>query len=167
MYNLKPVGLYFMIENFEENLGNVKIRPSKVHLDIYDSSHQKLLRSGDITEMDWVDPFAIRQVEGQMPFDLGLGEYWADVTVYKEGESLGISKVHFRVVPRTEKPAIPLGEKGKEFILLYWPYIGIGIILLIIVLIFVWIEREKLKIAPKGKKRTVKRKRKRSQAIKT
>jgi len=97
-----------------ENTGNTKIRPSKVHLDIYDVAHLTLLQSGDITEMGWVGPFETRQVEGKLPIELELGEYWADVTVYKEGESLGLSKIYFKVVPYVEKPVSP-GEKGKSF----------------------------------------------------
>jgi len=130
-----------------ENTGNTQIRPSKVHLDIYDISHLKLLQSGDIFETTWVEPFATRQSTGELQVDLELGEYWADVTVYKEEESLGVNRVHFRVIPKTEKPVLP--EEGKEepFLSLYFSYIGVGIILLIILLVLIWIERKKIKVA--------------------
>jgi hypothetical protein len=116
-----------------ENIGNTRIGPSKINLDIYDISHQRLLRSGEITEVELVEPFETKQVGGEMPIDLGLGEYWADVTIYKEGESLGVSKVHFRIVPYVEKTEL-LTEKGKKGVVaLLLPYVGIVIILLIVV----------------------------------
>lgn len=128
-----------------ENTGNTKVRPSKVHLDIYDISHLRLLKSGDITEMGWVKAFETSQIEGELPIDLDLGEYWADVTVYKEGESLGINKLHFRIVPEVEKPEVE-EKKEKSFLSLFLPYAGVGIILLVILLVLIWIERKKIKI---------------------
>ena len=134
-----------------ENTGNIKIRPSKVHLDVYDLNHVKILKSGDITETGWVGPFETRQIEGKLPIDLALGEYWADVTVYKEGESLGANKIYFKVVPYVEKPGIE--EKlPLSFLLPLLPYIGVGIILLIILLILIWTERKKPKIVFKKRK---------------
>lgn len=139
-----------------ENTGNTRIRPSKVHLDIYDESHLKLLKSGDITEMSWVEPFATKHSRGELPVDLSLGEYWADVTAYKEGESLGINKIYFKVVPKVEKPE---AEEEKSFLFLYFPYIGTGIILLIVLLLLIWSE-EKMKIVPKEETRSKSRRKK-------
>ena len=142
-----------------ENTGNTKIRPSKVHLDIYDLNHIKILESGDITETGWAGAFETKQVEGELPIELDLGEYWADVTVYKEGESLGISKIYFKVVPEIEKPGVLAGEEAKSFLFLYLPYIGIGIVLLIILLILTWASRKKMRVVFKeeGQKRIKKR----------
>lgn len=94
-----PLTMLIMIEN----IGNTQVRPSKVHLDIYDISHLNLLVSGDINEMNSVLPFETAQVQGQMPIDLELGEYWADITVYKEEESAGFYRIYFKVIPRIEK----------------------------------------------------------------
>lgn len=125
-----------------ENIGNTRIGPSKIHLDIYDISHQTLLRSGEITEVELVEPFETKQVGGEIPMDLGLGEYWADVTIYKEGEPLDTDKVHFRVVPYVEKTE-PLTKEGKKGILsLLLPYIGIVIILLVVVFVLIWPRRK-------------------------
>jgi len=78
-----------------ENIGNVKIRPSRVHLDIYDISHKNLLISRDLGNTEWVEAFKTAQVGESIPVNLGPGEYWADVSIYKKGESLGINKVYF------------------------------------------------------------------------
>jgi len=143
-----------------ENIGNVRIRPSKVHVDIYDISHKILLRSGDITEMEWVEPFETRQVGGELLMDLGLGEYWADVTVYKDGESLGVYKIHFEVVPYVEKTELSEGE-GGEFLSKFFPFIGAGIILLAVSFILVWLEKKKGIF----KKKVVRKRRKKKEEI--
>ena len=129
-----------------ENTGNVKIRPSKVHLDIYDVSHRKLLKSGDITETSWAGPFETKQVEGELPIDLEIGEYWADVTIYKAGESLGLSKVYFKVVPKIEEKLPEERKRGFLSSCFSDPVLGIGIILLIVLIIIViWISKKKIR----------------------
>lgn len=121
-----------------ENIGNTQVRPSKVHLDIYDVSHLNLLISGDINEMNSVLPFETSQVKGQMPVDLELGEYWADITVYKEEESAGFYRIYFKVIPKTEKPIEVSKNKGILSLissLLYNRLFWIGIVILIILLL--------------------------------
>lgn len=87
-----------------ENLGNEKTRPSKVHLDIYDLYHKNILKSEDIFHFKgWVEAFQTGIVEAQSPIDLDLGEYWADLSVYKGKEKAGFAKVHFRVISQKQK----------------------------------------------------------------
>jgi len=92
-----------------ENIGNVKARPSRVHLDIYDVSHKNLLISGDLGNTEWVEAFKTSQVRGSMPIDLEWGDYWADVSIYKKGKSLGINNVYFSVIG-TEKEEVVVEE---------------------------------------------------------
>lgn len=90
-----------------ENLGNVKIRPSKVHINIYDQYYKELLESGDAVDMNWVEPFEIGEVEAEMPVKLDIGEYWAEVEIYKKGELVLKDKRYFNVFERgTIKPYI-------------------------------------------------------------
>ena len=118
-----------------ENLGNAKTRPSKIHLDIYDLSHRKILRSEDIFEIKgWVDAFQTGQVKGELSINLDLGEYWADVSVYKGAEQVDFAKVHFRVIPPKEKP---ITRKPSFFALT--PLTTVSIILVVLVFIIVLI----------------------------
>ena len=90
-----------------ENLGNVKARPSKVHLDVYDDNHQNLLSSGDDTELDWIPPFQTQEIIAEFPVDLEpTQQYWAEIEIYKEDELLLADKRRFNVgeIPTKEVP---------------------------------------------------------------
>lgn len=123
-----PLVILMMVEN----IGNTQVRPSKVHLDIYDISHLNLLSSGDVNEFNSVAPFETAQVKGQMPLDLDLGEYWADITVYKEEDSVGFYRIHFNLVPETEKPVEISKNKGSSAVS-FLLYVSVGIIIAVIV----------------------------------
>lgn len=132
-----------------ENFGNVKIRPSKVHIDIYDIAYKNILASGDIIEMSWVGPFETDISRGEWQNNLGLGEYWAEVTVYKEKELIGTSKIHFQVVPKgsLKEEVLPV-EEGKGFPYFYLG-IGIGAVSLIVLIILLLLIRREGRIKPK------------------
>ena len=118
-----------------ENLGNAKTRPSKIHLDIYDLSHRKILRSADIFEIKgWVDAFQTGQVKGELSINLDLGEYWADVSVYKGEERIGFAKVHFRVVPPKEKP---ITRKPSFFTLTSLTTVSIILVILVFIIVLI------------------------------
>jgi len=155
-FNLKGVsipnfakGSPLIVMMILENVGNTKIRPTKIHLDIYDISHKQLLISGEINDMTWIEPFETGQSTGQINVILEPAEYWADVTVYKEGEPLGLYKTHFMVV--TE---LSLGKEGtsvsqedretKEKIGII-SYLGTVVIFLIALTVIIIIEREKVR----------------------
>jgi len=109
-----------------ENLGNVKTRPSRVHLDIYDNYHQNLLNSGNDTELEWILPFQTKEIIAEFPVDLEPAQqYWAEIEVYKDGEILLADKRRFNVgeiaknvgeIAKTEVSSIqvskPLEESG-------------------------------------------------------
>jgi len=151
-----PLAVLLMVEN----TGNVPTGPNKVHVDIYNIAYNDLLASDDITDLGWVEPFKTQQIKGEMSVDLDLGEYWADVSVYKEGESSGVYRIHFLVVPegtlkkeeeREEKPGIFLSELWK--ILLFAAFV--------IIIGLISINWEKLAtFFKKGKKSKKKKKRK-------
>jgi len=90
----KTIKVYLKVEN----LGNVKTRPSKVHLDVYDDYHQNLLSSGDDTELDWIPPFQTQEIIAEFPVDLEpTQQYWAEIKIYKEGELLLADQRRFNV----------------------------------------------------------------------
>ena len=129
-----------------ENQGNLKTRPSKIHLDIYDLSHKTLLKSVDIEETTWVEAFETSQVEGEVQVDLELGEYWADVVVYKDGEALGINKVYFQIVEKKPTEELAGAGKGDEGLLAFFdPYLagGMGLALVLIIIILVVVKKKR------------------------
>ena len=84
-----------------QNVGNVKDRPSKIHLDIYDQYHNELLYSGDATDLDYVKPFETETVTGKFKAKLALGSYWAEIKVYKDDNILVKDKRVFYIIERT------------------------------------------------------------------
>ena len=70
-----------------ENTGNTVFGPTKVHFDIYDSNQENLLESVDNTNnIEQIAPFAIKEVEADLPTRLPPGSYVAKYTIYKNGD---------------------------------------------------------------------------------
>ncbi len=105
-----------------ENLGNVKIRPSRVYLQIFDQYHNKLLQKGEAVEMNFIEPFKIGKVTGQMPTKLEIGGYWAEIEIYKQGELLLKDKKYFHIVEK--------GTLGLILGLAIWVWALIGVTIL-------------------------------------
>jgi len=146
-----PLIFFMMLEN----TGNTEARPSKVHIDVYDLDHKKILASGDAFEMNEVAPFETKQIEGQMAIALELGEYWADVTPYKGEDPLDTFRIHFFVLPEgtlKEKKQVS-GEQGTNELV----FALIIIILLTIIVIFVLISEKKTGSFSKNNKENKKR----------
>jgi len=99
-----------------ENLGNVKARPSKIRLDIYDSYHTKKLKSGEITDMSWVGPFEVGSSKGDLVVGLKEGQYWAEYEVYKNEEMILKDKLRFYVHPPGTLVPPPLLSRLKSYI---------------------------------------------------
>jgi len=109
-----------------ENLGNVKIRPSKVFVRIFDQYQKKLLEKGEAVNMGYVKPFEKGEVIAELPAKLEIGEYWAEVDIYKQEQLLLKDKRYFKVVEK--------GQLGTFLGLKIWLWgIIVGIILIIIV----------------------------------
>ena len=128
-----------------ENLGNVKVRPSRVYLEIFDNFHQEKLASGEILEMSWVDPFKVGNSEGVMAVDLKSGQYWVDYEIYKNEDLVLKDKIRLNVhLPGTLIPS-PLFERLKDFLtasplrLMFFTFLGtLILVVLIIGAIFGW-----------------------------
>lgn len=67
-----------------ENLGNVKIAPSKATLEVYDISKTRLLESGTDDSIGKIAPFSVGETRAYFPTKLGPGEYWGKLNVYKD-----------------------------------------------------------------------------------
>lgn len=105
-----------------ENLGNVKVRPSKVYLRLYDQYHQALLEEGEAKDMNWVEPFKVGKVVAGMPTKLGIGNYWVEIEIYKNGELFLEDERYFKIVEK--------GTLGLIFGLSKWIWVLIGGIIL-------------------------------------
>jgi len=105
-----------------ENLGNVKVRPSRVYLRIFDQYGQGVVEEGEATGMNWIEPFKTGKVIAKMPNKLSIGEYWAEIEIYKDGELVLLDKRKFHVVEK--------GALGKIFGLYWWCWVLVaGVIL--------------------------------------
>jgi len=96
-----------------ENLGNIRARPSKVELEVYDSFHQDLLFSGENSELEWVEPFETREIAAEFSVDLEPHrQYWAEIEIYKEDELLLADKRRLNVgeILTREKPGLVEAE---------------------------------------------------------
>ena len=82
-----------------ENVGNVAVAPTKVHIDVYDLTEKKLLESYDDKSIAKTEPFSTKSVRASFPTKLGVGEYWAKIRVYKENKIIHNDKIIFAVKP--------------------------------------------------------------------
>lgn len=84
-----------------QNIGNVKDRPTKIHLDVYDQWHSELLYSEEVNDLDYVGPFNTKTVTAKFKNKLTLGSYWAEIKVFKDDHILTEDKRVFHVIERT------------------------------------------------------------------
>lgn len=109
----KTIKVYLRVEN----LGNVKTRPSKVRLDVYDNYHQKLLMSGEDADLEWIPPFQIKEIAAEFSVSLiAVQQYWGKIEIYKGDELLLADKRRFNVgeIPTTEKKQEAVGLSKEE-----------------------------------------------------
>lgn len=112
-----------------ENTGNSKAAPTRVHIDVSDLTQSTVLESHDTKSLKQIDPFKTDTIYASFPTDLPVGQYWGDVSVYKDNEIIHKNKLAFTV-------AAP-GALGKGLGYGIWPYAEMGALILLI-LLFVW-----------------------------
>lgn len=152
-----------------ENIGNLEGSPTKVHLDVYDILGDTLLESGDDTSLDSVKPFEIKEIFAEFPTELGVGQHWGEVKVYKDEEIVREERIFFNIV---EREALPVtteagGRNWFQNLLSFsfpslYLYIGAGAILLMLVGLLIWAERKRRKMVTKVSKKRAKGSRKKS-----
>ena len=102
-----------------ENTGNVKTRPSKVVINIFDSPETRsFLKAVEVgaEDLDWVKPYKTKMVTAKIPVKLELGKYWAETQVYK-GD----------IVIREDKTFFSVNPVKKYLGLTFWTWIWLGI----------------------------------------
>jgi hypothetical protein len=111
-----------------ENKGNVKTAPSKVAIEIWDLSKQKMLQSSVDKSIKKIDPFSTAAVTAEFPTLLPVGQYWAKIRIYKEQEIVNYYEVAFSITD----PGV-LGGNNLGI----WPWlVAAGLILLALAVIF-------------------------------
>lgn len=113
-----------------ENTGNAKAAPTKVHIDVYDLIESKVLETHDSKSIKEIEAFKTDTVYATFPTDLGIGQYWGEISVYKENEIIHKNKIAFTV-------AAP-GALGKGMGYGVWPYVEMGV-LIVLILLFLWL----------------------------
>lgn len=134
-----------------ENIGNVKDKPSRIVLNIYDAYLTSIIKSYEITELEDVKPFETKSLAVRFPNKLPMGTYFGEIQVFKEGQIIGDAKQAFKVVERT-------GILYKIFS--NW-YGWVGLILIILTTIVVKKKDELSKAITRWKNNKTKKKRKR------
>ncbi len=112
-----------------ENTGNVKIAPTKVHLDIYTLDEKTLLESNDDKSIKKINPFETENVEAAFRTKLMIGQYWGKIKIYKDEEIVRNDKVAFTVMPAGTLPG------GNN--LGIWPWLMLISLIIIILLIII------------------------------
>lgn len=120
-----------------ENLGNVKTAPTKVTLDIFDITKNRLLESASDSSLKEIEPFATAETIGFFPTKLGAGQYWGRVKVYKGSTITNSYEIAFTIARPGE-----LGNNNPS--LGYYPWLLLGIYSLITIFIVVMIFKYRL-----------------------
>jgi len=126
-----------------ENTGNTVFGPTKVHFDIYDSNDQMLLESTDNTNgIQQIAPFAVQEVEADLPTRLPAGSYIAKYTIYKQNgviaqqNSLNLSIAPVGTLPGYQGygfDGLSLADKLKVFAALGIPALFVVIIIAMLI----------------------------------
>lgn len=80
------------------NTGNVEAKPTKVHVEVFDKFNKNLLESQDVIEMGSVEPFETGDIAISVPTKLGIDQYWARISAYKDEALLGEQSLVFEIV---------------------------------------------------------------------
>jgi hypothetical protein len=85
------------------NTGNVEAKPTKVKVEIYDKYNLKLLESHEVTKMGSVKPFTTGNIGVSVPTKLGIDQYWARISVYKDETVIKNQSLVFEIVKNEKR----------------------------------------------------------------
>ncbi len=125
-----------------ENTGNTIFGPTKVHFDIYDSNQERLLEQVDSTnKIEAITPFAIKEVEADLPTRLPAGSYIAKYTIYKNKDIAQQNQINLSIMPAGSIPGsqpygfegLSLSDKLKVFAVLVVPTLVVIIVIAMLI----------------------------------
>ena len=85
------------------NTGNIEAKPTKVKVEIYDKYNLKLLESHEVTKMESVKPFTTGNIAVSVPTKLGIDQYWARISVYKDETVIKNQSLVFEIVKNEKR----------------------------------------------------------------
>lgn len=110
-----------------ENIGNVKVAPHRVEIEVWDLAKHNLIAQGVDKSLRKVEPFDKQDVEANFWLNIDSGVYWAVIRVFKnEYEILRDEKLPLTITP--------FEMNLKDWLIV----VGIIIIIIGIVLIILW-----------------------------
>lgn len=82
------------------NIGNMAASPTRVHATIYDKYYKELLQSQDVAGVGSVAPFMNGDIALTVPTSLGVGQYWADITAFKDENTFKEQSLVFEILKK-------------------------------------------------------------------
>ncbi|MFC1663756.1 hypothetical protein ACFL0A_01375 [Patescibacteria group bacterium] len=110
-----------------ENTGNVKTRPTKVEIKIFNGYQiEKLLETSEVTaeNLTFVNAFKTKEIAAKFAVDLKPGRYWGEIKVFKDNEVVREDKTFFSVLPATEILGFTISPCD------YWIFAIVGLVVL-------------------------------------
>ena len=89
-----PVKIYFNVEN----TGNIRGRPSKATLEIWNINLNKLLETSEFSDFDYIEPFETKEIVAEFSNQLSVGQYWGVFKIYHDDVALRQDKQVFDVL---------------------------------------------------------------------
>lgn len=113
-----------------QNKGNTSVGPTKVNVEFYDIYHSKKIWEGQKDISEKVSPFSVRDISIELPSNLELGQYWADVEFFDGEESINKNKIVFTIIePKTATKFLDFVSKNRSVVT------GIGLLLAVVLLV--------------------------------
>lgn len=118
-----------------ENIGNVKTAPTSVKVDVWDLSENSVLESHIDDSIEKVEPFETQNVIASFPTELDTGQYWGNVSIYKDNEIIYKDKLIITIEPQ--------GTLGTKVGIWAWTMLAgwlaiIGLFVLALIKIRIW-----------------------------
>lgn len=120
-----------------KNIGNVKIAPSKVQLDVYDLAENELLESLVDKKFKEIEPFTTGETVATFPTKLPPGQYWGRVNIFRDKDIVYNNKSTFTIYAPGQMPGGYKIGRWAYIMLSAWLFL-ILLIILILIKLRVW-----------------------------
>ncbi|NTU98644.1 hypothetical protein HGA64_01385 [Candidatus Falkowbacteria bacterium] len=121
-----------------ENIGNAKVSPSKVSLEVFDIAKTKTLETAVDTSIKKIDSFATAEAVAHFRTKLGPGQYWGKVKIYKDENIVNVYEIAFTIARPGELAKGTPSLGAYPWILLAIYMISLILILALMIRIKIW-----------------------------